>query len=351
MSTPVTASTLGLRGGDMIQAQYLTQFRADSIVKDCEAVRMALTADYEGEEKKKWSIMGESFGGFCCVHYLSTYPKSLREAFLFGGLPPLVKDPDEVYKRLYKRVAERNKVYYKKYPEDIGRVKRVMNVLMRHGDTTVRDNSGAWLPARRFLQLGLGFGFHGGIDSVHEIVLRANIDLDLFGHFTRPTITAIESSLPFDGHPIYAILHEACYCQDAPSMWSAERVKQKYPEFRAEVNDDPKVPVYFTGEMVYPFMFDSYGELVRMKAAADMLAEHKWPKLYDEAKLESNQVPVYAAVYLDDMYVDYDLSMETARKINNCKTFTTSGIYHDGIRSKMDEVLGKVWALRDDVVD
>lgn len=41
-----------------------------STVKDCEAIRKTLTADFP-TGKKKWSAMGQSFGGFCCVTYLS----------------------------------------------------------------------------------------------------------------------------------------------------------------------------------------------------------------------------------------------------------------------------------------
>jgi hypothetical protein len=51
-----------MRGDNGVQANYLKFYRADSIVRDCEAIRQALTKDYP-EEKKKWSIMGQSFGG------------------------------------------------------------------------------------------------------------------------------------------------------------------------------------------------------------------------------------------------------------------------------------------------
>ena len=39
------------------QADYLTHFRADSIVRDAEAIRLNLGVE-------KWSILGQSFGGF-----------------------------------------------------------------------------------------------------------------------------------------------------------------------------------------------------------------------------------------------------------------------------------------------
>lgn len=111
-------------------------------------------------------------------------------------------------------------------------------------------------------------------------------------------------------------------------------------------------PLHFTGEMIYPFMFDCYPELRKLKTVAESLAtDTDWPPLYDEGQLAKNEVPVYAAVYLDDMYVDFDFSMETASKIKGAKTFVTNAMYHDAIRSKMDEVVKGVWALRDDVID
>jgi pimeloyl-ACP methyl ester carboxylesterase len=213
LSTPLTASTLGLRGDEKVQAQYLKHFRADNIVKDCEAVRLALTAGLP-PEKQRWSVMGQSYGGFCIVTYLSFAPQGVREAFVFGGLQPLVDDPDEVYRATFKKVIERNEGYYKKFPEDIKRIQRITTFLQRFGNTTVKDTSDSgFMTARRFMQLGMSFGFHGGFDSVHDIVLRADNDLTLFGHLTRPTVGRIESQLPFDEAVIYSILHESIYCQ------------------------------------------------------------------------------------------------------------------------------------------
>jgi proline iminopeptidase len=70
MSTPITAGTLARQGNAVKQAEYLRQFRADNIVRDCEAIRNCLTTDFP-EGKRKWSIIGQSFGGFCAVTYLS----------------------------------------------------------------------------------------------------------------------------------------------------------------------------------------------------------------------------------------------------------------------------------------
>ncbi|KAF2085343.1 alpha/beta-hydrolase [Saccharata proteae CBS 121410] len=349
LSTPLSASSLGLRGDDEVQARYLKSFRADSIVKDCEAVRLALTADFP-DEKKKWSVTGQSFGGFCITTYLSQHPEGLREAFFFGGLPPLVDGPDEVYARTFKKVAERNEVYYQKYPEDVARVKQIAELLQRFGDDTVCTPTGGSLTARRFLQLGIYFGFHGGIDSVHELVLRASNDLALFGHLTRPTLSAIESNLPFDDHIIYAILHEQIYLQGRgnSSSWSAQRTLESLPAFSLSTPG----PLLFTGEMVFPSTLSTSSELRKLVGPATILQlDEDWPRLYDEDVLARNEVPCYAAVYMQDMYVDYGFSMETAAKIRGCRTFVTNVMYHDAVRSRMDEVWKGLWALRDDELD
>ena len=185
---------------------------------------------------------------------------------------------------------------------------------------------------------------------MHNLVLRADTDLTQFGHLTRPTVIALERAQSFDSNVIYTLLHEPCYCSGTASKWSAEQVLAIYPEFGLQnINDNP---VFFTGEMVYPFMLESYSELRKLAPVAEALAKTEdWPELYDWNQLAKNEVPVYAAVYYDDMYVDFDLSMETAGKIKGCKTYVTNAMYHDAIRSKMDDVFKALFNLRDDTID
>ncbi|KAE8153413.1 Alpha/Beta hydrolase protein [Aspergillus avenaceus] len=344
LSSTITASTLALQGNAVKQAEYLKNFRADNIVRDCEAVRRCLTVDYP-EDKRKWSIIGQSFGGFCAVSYLSMFPEGLAEAFLCGGLPPLVNEPDSVYARTYQKVEERNKAYYSKFPEDVDRVKRIVKYLKKND---VPCPSGKLTP-ERFQQLGISFGMHGGIDSVHEIVLRAWNDLEVFSFLTYPTRTAIDGAGGYDNNVIYAILHEAIYCQGQASNWSADRLRSANSRF----NIDTDLPeIWFTGEMIYKDMFDSYAELNEIKEAADILATTKdWPALYDEAQLAQNEVPVYAATYIDDMYVHFEHASNTAAKIKGIKQFITNTMYHNALRAKSDEVMQQLFTLRDDTLD
>ncbi|KAF3762426.1 hypothetical protein M406DRAFT_72433 [Cryphonectria parasitica EP155] len=361
LSTPVTADTIPPKASD--QFEYLKHFRQDNNVRDLEAVRSYLTAGVADPVKKKWSIFGQSFGGFVCLSYLSKFPEGLSDVWITGGLAPISRAPREVYQATFKKVYERNMVYYTKFPEDIATVRRIVAYLhAKKGG--VQLPGGGRLTARRLLTIGDMFGFHGGLDNVHSMLLRMGMDLDQYGFFTRPTLDQFESYLPFDTSPIYAILHEAIYCykNGVASNWAAQQVGQELQDFRwlsADNHgfDDPTfasdtTPLCFTGEMIFPFMFDDYPELNRMKETAEMLARYdQWDDLYDEEQLKRNTVPVYAASYIEDMYVDFDLARETASKVNGIKTFETNIMYHNAIRARSDEVLSQLFKLREDIID
>ncbi|KAG0651168.1 Proline iminopeptidase [Hyphodiscus hymeniophilus] len=355
LSTPVSAGTLALEGDLHRQADYLKLFRADSIVKDCEAVRKILTEDYSAE-LKKWSVFGQSFGGFCVLTYLSKYPDGLREAFTSGGLAPIGRTADQVYKATFQRVMERNTEYYSKFPEDVEIIHNLALHIKSKGGLPLP--SGGVLTVRGLLTLGRNFGFEGGLDLVHDLILRATSDLRQFQLITRPTLSALESSLSFDDTVLYAVLHEPIYNEGVASNWAADRVGRTLREFQW-LSGSPQspstvreMPLYFSGEMIYPFLFDLFPELEKLKNVADILAKYSgWPELYDEWQLARNEVPLYAATFVNDMYVDFGLAQETAKLVKNCKQYITNSMYHDAIRSQTDEVMKKLFALRDDSLD
>ncbi len=87
-STPVGPVIPGDTAAD--QAAYLVHVRADSIVRDAEAIRGELCVD-------RWSVLGQSFGGFTALTYLSFAPDGLREALITGGLSAIGRPVDDVY--------------------------------------------------------------------------------------------------------------------------------------------------------------------------------------------------------------------------------------------------------------
>jgi len=335
LSTPITAQTLRHFATPEAQADYLQHFRADNIVRDAEAIRRQLIGD------KPWSILGQSFGGFCAMNYLSAAPEGLKEVLITGGIPSLTRSTDELYRATYALVAGKNHRYYERYPDDVERVRAIVQHLRTH---EVKLPGGGRLTAERFLQLGLAFGATGGFETVHYLleeafVAGANGEPEINDAF----LVAFEQQHAFDTNPIYALLHEACYTQSEASAWSAGRIQAEFPEFAQDSGS--AVPVMFTGEMIYAWMFDQYPQLQPLKAAASLLA-HKtdWPRLYDVERLRNNRVPVAAAVYYDDMYVPRAFSEETARIVPNLKLWVTSEYEHNGLRADgahiVDRLLG-----------
>ncbi|NQD89590.1 alpha/beta hydrolase, partial [Paenarthrobacter sp. CM16] len=147
-------------------------------------------------------------------------------------------------------------------------------------------------------------------------------------------------------NPLYAILHESIYGQGEATNWAAWRVLEDHPEFKPDA-DEPLL----TGEMVYPWYFEQDPALVPLREVAEQLAAKKdWKPLYNPARLAANSVPVAAAVYKDDIYVDHDLSLETAAAVRGLQPWVTADFHHDGIGEDGEGIfarlLGMVRAVR-----
>jgi pimeloyl-ACP methyl ester carboxylesterase len=108
-------------------AAYLKHFRADAIIQDAEWIRRELLGEHE-----TWSVLGQSFGGFCVTHYLSTAPAGMKEAMITGGLPPVDRPVNEIYAATYQRVIEKNQLYYQRYPDAVARAHAVAQCLSDH---------------------------------------------------------------------------------------------------------------------------------------------------------------------------------------------------------------------------
>jgi pimeloyl-ACP methyl ester carboxylesterase len=333
-STPINFQTLARLDTPQAIADYLKCFRADSIVRDAECIRRDLLGEHD-----RWSALGQSYGGFCITTYLSLAPEGLREAIITGGLPPIYHTADEVYRATYPRVIEKNRLYFERYPEDVERVHAIANHLNEHD---VRLPTGGRLSARRFQQLGIAFGASDGFEQIHYLLEDAFVSGAHGPESNYSFLRGVENMQNFETNPIYAILHEACYCQRAASRWSAERVRAEFQQFEVM----PGKPVLFTGEMVYPWMFDEYPHLQPLKQAAEILAAFEdWPALYDPQVLKANSVPSVATIYVDDMYVAREFAEETARTIRGLRTWVTNEYEHNAIRADGTKVLDHLLGL------
>jgi len=311
-STPVGSQIPG--DTPEAQASYLTHFRADSIVRDAEHIRRELGVE-------RWSVLGQSFGGFTSMTYLSIAPEGLREAFITGGLSPIGRPVDDIYAATYQRLIEANRRYFDRYPNDRTRVDEI---LRRLDDSEVLLPSGDWLTARRFRQLGLWLGDSAGFEYLHHV-----IELP----FGSPAfLYDAEAGVKFGRNPIYATLHESSYADGVATRWSSHRL----------LPDAVAAEGLFTAEHIFPWMWEDYVALRPHRAAAAILAEHQWPALYDADRLRHNEVPVAATIYVNDLYVERDFAEETARAVHGIRTWETDEFEHNGLRADGERVLGRL---------
>ncbi|MGA2829751.1 MAG: alpha/beta fold hydrolase [Streptosporangiaceae bacterium] len=332
-SAPANRHSLARLGSPAAQAGYLSQFRADNIVRDAERIRHELTGG------APWSVLGQSFGGFCTVTYLSMAPEGVREAFITGGLPGLDVTADDIYRVAYPRVSAKNAEHYERYPVDVERARRIA----RHLSTRdVRLPGGGLLTVENFQVLGRILGMSTGSHTLHYLLEDAFVGGELSDVFLR----GVESQLTFTSGPLYAVLHEACYAQGFATKWSAQRIRSEFPAFDPAAALDGDAPLLFTGEMIYPWMIDADPVLQPLREAADLLAERDaWTVLYDPLRLGGNAVPVAAAVYFGDMYVDRDDSLRTAVAIRGLRPWVTNEYEHDGMRVSRGAVLDRLIAM------
>lgn len=307
-------------------AEYLTHFRADNIVRDAEYLRGHVL------KRDKITIMGQSFGGFVVLSYLSQAPQSLTRAFITAGIAPILcASVDAVYQALLKTVVNRNQRFYQCYPQDRAKVKAIVAALT----AAPMIVAGEVLSVERFLDLGWYLGEEHGMDTLHHWLDQAFCDpayTQLSWSFVKNVLQATSF---WQTSPLYVLLHEAIYCQGFASDWAADRVKRQSPQF----DTSQEVP-YFSGEMVRANMLRDYPGLAPLAQAAQCLAQKtNWPKLYDLAVLANNSVPVVALLMQDDFYVNYDLAKQALRHVANVRVWRHATWQHDALRKHGKQVM------------
>ncbi|GAA3056005.1 MULTISPECIES: alpha/beta fold hydrolase [Actinomycetes] len=331
LSTPLTRHSVLRRGRAAEQAAYLRRFRADAIVHDAEAFRRHLGL-------QSWSVLGQSFGGFCTLTYLSLFPDSLDRALITGGLPPLTGHADRVYQATYAKMAARNREHFARFPEDRDRLDEIVDHLRRH-EVLLPDGSPLTVP--RLQSVGMLLGGNTRADSLHYLLEEAFVApgtdalSDTFLH-------AVHQQISFAAAPMYAVMHESIYGQPAEMTdgrgdtgWAAERVLEDHPEF-CPTGTSPML----TGEMILRHHLALDPALAPLAEAADRLADvDDWEPLYDLDQLARNEVPTAAAVYTDDVYVARELSLETASRVRGLSVWETDEFHHDGLHDNGARIL------------
>lgn len=329
-STPVTAATMAAvadaagpdpRARAAAQAEHLSHFRADAIVADAEAVRQQV---YGG---RRWTTLGQSYGGFLTLTYLSQHPEALDACLVTGGLASIHPRATALYTNTWTRTRAKNDAMRRRHTGDAKLLARVADVLDA-GETHLPN--GDLVSTRRLQSLGMDLGMKAGADRIHWLLDDAFLPDGAPGADERLSDTflaGLEAATGFRTNPMYAVLHESIYASgDGVTPWAAAATMPT--DFAPDAR-----PLQLTGEMVLPWMFEEIAELRPFRAATEALhARTSWPELYDRERLAANEVPVVAAVYHDDMFVPADLSLATAAAVGNVRTWITNEHEHDGLR-------------------
>lgn len=325
-STPADRQSLADLGdgadGAAAQAAYLTHFRADSVVADAELLRQALGDD-------RWSVLGQSYGGFLATAYLSRAPQGLREVLITAGLPALSGPPDDAYRLTFAQTARRNAEYFARYPMDGATLRDVVAHLR---GTPELLPTGEVLSVRRLLQTGIRLGASTGFEELHYLFEDPFTTVRGEKRLRERFLREVGGLVSFAANPLYAVMHETIYAQGAASggatAWAAQRVRDSLPEFSPEAERP-----LLTGEHVFGWQFAEDPALVPLRGAAEILAaKDDFAPLYDPEALAANEVPVAAAIYHDDMFVPRELSLATAESIAGLSTLVTNEYQHNGIR-------------------
>ncbi|MFC7640783.1 alpha/beta fold hydrolase [Streptosporangium lutulentum] len=207
-STRVDGRRMGMFDDAAKAADHLARFRADSIVADAEHLRKTVFGG------RRWATLGQSYGGFLTMTYLSYAPEGLTECYVTGGLPSLDPDASEVYRRTYPRVEAKNAEFYRRYPHQVELVARIADRLAE-GDVLLPD--GDVLTVRQLQSLGIDFGMKPGYERMHWLLDEAFTAGELSSTFLYQVLA--RSSYSDD--PLFAALQEAIYGRG--SWTAAER--------------------------------------------------------------------------------------------------------------------------------
>lgn len=324
-SNPVDARMLAGYTGVDERAAFLKCFLTDSIVKDFEYIRLK---DFQGQQ---FVSLGQSFGGFITLSYLSLFPGALKLSFVCGGIPHVPASAVEVYEHTTKRMIQKNQAFYESYPHMKTVVARVRDWLATHEVTTL--NGSRLTP--EFLQLlGVHFGMGPGFERMVNFFDGAFVVDPATGNerLSEVWVEKTYALLTSADAPLYWVLQEFIYAdgvQDEPIAWAAERMRATHPELAPEAH-----PLFFIGESALSGVFEADTVLRPFKEAVEyLMQESHFDRFYNEAALAENTTPLYAAVYFDDLFVDAELQLDTLSRVGASHRWVTSEFEHDGLRN------------------
>ena len=201
-SSPISAEALAQLTAPQ-QAKYLSQFRADSIVRDAEYIREVLSPG------RPWSLLGQSFGGFAASPTSPCSRTVCTRSTSPAGWPHLPPCRRGLPRHLPAGGRQEPRLL-RALPHAQAIANRLANHLHSH---EVRLPNGQRLTVEQLQQQGLDLGASGAFEELYYLLEDAFIGERLNPAF----LYQVQAMQPFNTNPVFAILHESIYCEGAPA--------------------------------------------------------------------------------------------------------------------------------------
>ncbi|WP_291278422.1 alpha/beta fold hydrolase [Galactobacter sp.] len=335
LSSPIDARSIAAVGNLDAQVEYLSHFRAPDIVADAEAVRQGLGIE-------SWSTLGQSYGGFITLSYLSFAPEHLDRSLITAGLGSMSGDATDVYRATYRRIGEREDEFFAWHPEDEERLAEVYDVVRsrRAAGAPERLADGGEVTETTVAHLGMMLGGNTRVQGLHHALEEAVVTIAGERRLSAAFLSTLAAQFDHLASPLYWLLQESIYSEGAATDWAADRVRREdFPQYVPDA-ERPRL----LGEHAVPQDFDEVPSLRPVRDLAHALhATTQWGPLYDREQLARNCVPVAAAVYTPDIYVDRELSLTTAAQVSGLQVWESPDYHHDGIRDDPDTILPQLF--------
>ena len=299
------------------QAAYLTHFRADAIVRDAELIRPELGVE-------RWSVLGQSFGGFTSMTYLSIAPRGAARG-----------------------------AHHRRPGADRAPGRRRLRRDLRPAD---RARTSATSSATRTTA--------PGSSEIHRRLEAEDVRLPVRRPARRAGgsaswgcgwATAPASSCSTTCWSCRSARGRSCPTSRTRSASRATRSTRRSTSRRTRTaarragRPTGCCPTrsgtrrLFTAEHVFPWMFEDYGALRSHREAAKLLAEHDWPRLYDAGpaarttrcrsrRRSTSTTCTWSAIFAE----------ETAAAIRGLRPWITNEYEHNGLRADGERVLGRL---------
>ena len=212
--------------------------------------------------------------------------------------------------------------------------------------------TGERLSSRRLRTIGIELGRDRGFDTLAYLFEDPFVTVKGEKKLRSDFLNSVGSRVSFEQGPLYAVVHESIYggTVPGPTNWSAHRIREDKPGFEEHADPtDMTRPFYLTGEHIFPWQFEEDPALRPFIDAAHALAaKDDWRSLYDKNSLGHGPAVAAAAIYVDDVFVPFEHSMNTARVFRDLRPFITNAFQHDGIHWGSQEIITRLITIADE---